>query len=251
MSASEYLRRAGQLLDTIHRTQMGVIQQAAQACAASIAADRAVHFFGSGHSVIPVLDLFPRYGSYVGLHPIMDPRLMWFNITGPGGARELLWLERAEGYVEQVLLSHHLDPRDSMIVYSHGGLNAAPVEMALAAKEKGLTVIGVTCVANRRINQPTHSSGQSLHDVADLVIDNCCPPEDALIPVEGRPEKVGASSTLAVVAITMALLAEITAELVKRGKTPSRIFVSPNVQGVDRDNNLQVFRDYMAFEKRL
>ena len=49
----------------------------------------------------------------------------------------------------------------------------------------------------------------------------------------------------------MALLAEITAELVKRGKTPARIFVSPNVQGVDRENNLQVFRDYMAFEKRL
>ena len=251
MSASEYLTKAGALLQTIHDTQMDAIQQAAKACAASIAAERAVHFFGSGHSVIPVMDLFPRYGSYVGLHPIMDPRLMWFNITGPGGARELLWLERTEGYVANVLLSHHLDPRNSMIVYSHGGLNAAPVEMALAAKKAGLTTIGVTSAANRRINEPTHSSGKSLHDAVGIVIDNCCPPEDALVPVPGRPEKVGASSTLAVVAITMALLSEITAELGKLGKTPERIFVSPNVAGVPFENNLQVFRDYQAFEKGL
>jgi len=251
MSASEYLQKATQLLQTIENTQLDNIQAAAKACAASIAADRAVHFFGSGHSVIPVLDLFPRYGSYVGLHPIMDPRLMWFNITGPGGARELLWLERTEGYVQQVLLSHHLDPRDSMIVYSHGGLNAAPVEMALAAKERGLTVIGVTSAANHKINQPTHSSGHSLYTAADIVLDNCCPPEDALVPVPGRPEKVGASSTLAVVAITMALLSEITAELVKLGKVPERIFVSPNVKEVDLENNLQVFRDYMVFERNL
>lgn len=251
MSAREYLQKAVQLLETIERTQMEAIQRAARAGAASIAAGRAVHLFGSGHSVIPVLDLFPRYGAYVGLHPIMDPRLMWFSITGPGGARELLWLERTEGYVQQVLLSHHLDPRDTMLIYSHGGLNAAPVEMALAAKEKGLTVVGVTCAANRTINQPTHSSGKALHDIADIVIDNCCPPEDALIPVEGRPEKVGASSTLAAVAISMALLAEMTGELVRLGKTPERIFVSPNVKGVSPANNQQVFQDYMAFEKRL
>jgi len=251
MSAEIYFQKAAALLETIHRTQLGAIQQAAKACAASIAADRAVHFFGSGHSVLPVMDMFPRYGAYVGLHPIMDPRLMWFSVTGPGGARELLWLERTEGYVAQVLLSHHLDPRDSLVVYSHGGLNAAPVEMALAGKERGLTVIGVTSAANHRINKPTHSSGHSLFSAADIVIDNCCPPEDALVPVHGRPEKVGASSTLAVVAISMALLSEITAELVRLGHTPERIFVSPNVTEVDRENNMQVFRDYMAFEKRL
>ncbi len=89
----------------------------------------------------------------------------------------------------QILLSHNLDPRDCLVVYSHGGMNAAPVEMALAGKEAGLTVIGVTSVANRRRNQPTHSSGKALADIADIVIDNCCPPEDALVDVEGRPGK--------------------------------------------------------------
>jgi uncharacterized phosphosugar-binding protein len=251
MSANEYFEKALPILQKIQTTQMGAIERAGQACAASISVGRAAHVFGSGHSVIPVLDMFPRYGSYVGFHPIMDPRTMWFNITGPGGARELLWIERTEGYVAQILLSHNLDPRDSLIVYSHGGTNAAPVEMALAGKAKGMTVIGVTSLANRAINQPTHSSGKALADIADVVIDNCCPPEDALVDVEGRPEKVSASSTLAAVVITMALVAATTQELVRLGKTPERIFVSPNVVGVEKENNLQVFRDYMAFEKKL
>lgn len=251
MTAGSYLSHFADILERIHTTQSAAIQAAARACAASIAAGRAAHAFGSGHSVIPVMDLFPRYGSYPGWHPIMDPRLMWFNVTGPGGARELLWLERTEGYVRQVLLSYNLDARDTMIVYSHGGLNAAPVEMALAAKDAGLTVVGVTCAANRALNPPTHSSGKALHDLADIVIDNCCPPEDALVAVEGRPERVGGSSTIAAMIITQALLAETTAELARLGRLPERIFVSPNVPGVPPDNNLRVFQDYQAFINRL
>lgn len=251
MSANEYFDRSIPILQAIQTTQADAISRAAKACAASISVGRAAHVYGSGHSVIPVMDMFPRYGSYVGFHPIMDPRTMWFNITGPGGARELLWIERTEGYVKTVLMSHNLDPRDTLIVYSHGGMNAAPVEMALAGKAAGLTVIGVTSLANRAKNEPTHSSGKALADAADIVIDNCCPLEDALVDVPGRPEKVSASSTLAVVAITMALLAETTKELVAMGKTPERIFVSPNVVGVEKENNLKVFEDYAAFEKSL
>jgi uncharacterized phosphosugar-binding protein len=251
MFADQYLLEGEKLLEKIRTTQMTAIQKAAQAMARSIAAGRAVHLFGSGHSVISVLDIFPRYGSYPGWHPIMDPRLMWFNITGPGGARELLWLERVEGYVKNVLLSYNLDAQDTFLVYSHGGMNAAPIEIALTAKEKGLTVVAVTSVANRKINQPTHSSGKSLHDVADIVIDNCSPAEDALISVEGMKGKVAASSTLTSVAISMSLVAETTGELAKLGKLPERVFVSPNVPGVPKTNNEQVFRDYEAFIAKL
>ncbi len=250
--ADQYLLGSVKLVETIRTTQMEAIQKAAGAMANSIAAGRAVHLFGSGHSVIPVLDIFPRYGSYVGFHPIMDPRLMWFNITGPGGARELLWLEREPGYIKNVLLSYHLDSRDTMLVYSHGGLNAAPVEMALAGKEKGMTVVAVSSIANRKLNQPTHPSGKALQDVADIVIDNCAPAEDALISIEGHHNgKVAATSTLAFIAISMALVAEVAGELAKCGKFPERVFVSPNVQGIPKSNNEQVFRDYEAFIARL
>ncbi len=69
-----------------------------------------VHLFGSGHSVIPVMDSFPRYGSFVGLNPLTDPRLMWHNVLGPGGVRELLWLERTEGYVANFLANCPIRP---------------------------------------------------------------------------------------------------------------------------------------------
>jgi uncharacterized phosphosugar-binding protein len=251
MSANEYLVESEKLLERIRKTQIEAIHKASQLMAKSIACGRAVHLFGSGHSVIPVMDIFPRYGSYPGFHPIMDPRLMWFNITGPGGARELLWLEREEGYIKNVLLSHNLDPRDTFLVYSHGGMNAAPVEIALEAKAKGLTVVAVTCLQNRKINKPGHSSGKSLHDVADIVIDNCAPPEDALISIDGLTGKVAPCSTLAFVSISMALIAETTAELAKLGKLPKRIFVSPNVAGVPKTNNEEVFCDYEKFEANL
>ncbi len=134
-----------------------------------------------------------------------------------------------------------------MLVYSHGGMNAAPVEMALAAKAKGLPVIAVTSVANRAINQPTHSSGKSLHDIADVVIDNCSPPEDAVVPIEGVLGNVGATSTLTAIAVTMSLLSETSARLAALGKMPERVFVSPNVPGVTKDVNFLVYEDYFEF----
>lgn len=251
MSATEYLSQGIKLIEKIQATQLDKIQAAGRLFAEAILAGRAVHLFGSGHSVIPVLDIFPRYGSYVGFHPIMDPRLMWFNITGPGGARELLWLERQPGYIQNVLLSHHLDPRDVMLVFSHGGMNAAPIEMALAAKEHGLKVVAVACGENRRLNQPAHPSGKALQDLADILIDNCSPAEDALVSIEGVNGKVAASSTLTAVAISMALVAETAAEMAHRGSPPRRVFVSPNVAGVPKSNNAQVFEDYEKFEEKL
>ncbi len=251
MSAMDYLSQGIKLIEKIQATQLDKIQAAGRLFAEAILAGRAVHLFGSGHSVIPVLDIFPRYGSYVGFHPIMDPRLMWFNITGPGGARELLWLERQPGYIQNVLLSHHLDPRDVMLVFSHGGMNAAPIEMALAAKEHGLKVVAVACAENRRLNQPSHPSGKALQDIADILIDNCSPAEDALVNVKGTNGKVAASSTLTAVAISMALVAETAAEMERRGSPPGRVFVSPNVPGVPKSNNAQVFEDYEKFERRL
>src|SRR5271157_4698606 len=208
MSAQQYLDRISEIISTIRTTQNEKLKAAGEVFAASISNGGRVYLFGSGHSVIPVLDIFPRYGSFVGFHPIYDPRLMWFNVVGPGGARELLWLERQEGYARIVLQSYQLQPRDSILVFSHGGLNAAPVEMAIEAKKKGLTVVSVCSLENHRQAIATHSSRKKLADVSDIAIDNCVPPEDALVSVEGAHEKFAAGSTVAAVSIAMALVAE-------------------------------------------
>src|ERR1044072_731230 len=105
MSETKYYEKSSEVLANIHSTQKTQIEKAGEAAASAIAANRRVYLFGSGHSVIPVMDIFPRYGSFVGFFPLYDPRLMWLKVIGPDGARELLWLERREGYAEIFLKS--------------------------------------------------------------------------------------------------------------------------------------------------
>src|SRR6266702_4250790 len=200
MSAQEYLNRISEIIVKIQTTQKEKIVAAGEILARSIASGGRVYLFGSGHSVIPVLDVFPRYGSFTGFFPLYDPRLMWFNVVGPGGARELLWLERREGYAPVFLQSYPLQAGDCMIVFSHGGRNDAPIEVAMEAKKKGLTVITVSSLSNAAAGAATHSTGKQLPDVADIAIDNCVPPEDALVDV-GWMERVAAGSTVAAVSV--------------------------------------------------
>lgn len=230
---NDYFSAIFPVIERIRSTQSATIQQAGRMLAEVIAAGHLVHLFGSGHSVIPVLDIFPRYGSYPGFHPLIDPRLMWSNVLGPGGVKELLWLERREGYARIILESQPVQAGDAMVVFSHGGMNAVPVEMAAECRRRGLKVVAVTCAANR----------PRLAQHADLVIDNCVPPEDALVPIEGWEHKVAAGSTAAVIVISMALTAEVARELSLRGMKPP-VFVSPNVAGVKPDHNLRVFEEY-------
>lgn len=245
MSAQNYLGLIQWILAEVQSHEMKAIKAAARMMAASIRKKGRVYMFGSGHSVIPVLDIFPRYGSFVGFFPLYDPRLMWSNVIGPGGARELLWLERQEGYAKVFLQSYPLEKRDVLLVFSHGGLNAAPIDMALEAKARGLKVVTVSSHANAKIGKRSHSSGLILSEAADVAIDNHVPPEDALVDV-GQIERVAAGSTVAAVAVAMSLVAETAAELAKTGKVPPT-FVSPNVRGVPPGHMAEVYQAFTEF----
>jgi uncharacterized phosphosugar-binding protein len=245
MSSQDYLNRIQEIIATIKKKESKSIQAAGRIMARAVTRGGRIYAYGTGHSVIPVLDLYPRYGSFVGFYPLYDPRLMWFNVIGPGGARELLWLERKEGYAKVFLESYPLEPRDCLIAFSHGGLNSAAIEVAMEAKEKGLKVITVSSHANRRISKPRHSSGKYLSDLADVAIDNCTPHEDALVDV-GQREKVAAGSTAAAIVIAMSLIAEAAAILAKKKKLPPT-FVSPNVQGVPKVHMDKVYEAFSEF----
>lgn len=243
MSAEAYRDAVSRVLDQIWRTQTEAIRSAARLMADSIARGGLVHLFGSGHSVLPVQDVFPRYGSYPVFHPVMDARLMWTNVIGSGGAKGLLWLERREGYAKVLFENEPIRPGDVMAVFSHGGMNAVGIEVALEARARGLTVVAITSMDNQRRSAATHSSGKKLSEVADLAIDNCVPAQDSLVNVEGWAAPVAAGSTVAFVTIAMAIVAELAPELARRGINPP-VFVSPNVPGIAADNNLQVFAAY-------
>lgn len=242
MSAKKYYQQITGVLASIAHTQEVPLKKAGALMAVTIRSGGRIYLFGSGHSVIPVMDVFPRYGSFVGFYPLYDPRLMWSNVIGPNGARELLWIERREGYIEQFLQSYPMGPQDCLVVFSHGGLNAAPIEAAVYARQRGAKVVTVSSHTNAKVARRPHSSGKALMDLADIAIDNCVSPEDAQVDV-GRLEKVAAGSTMAAVFIAMALVAETGAKLAEQGY-PLTTFVSPNVAGVSKDHNFRVFDEY-------
>jgi uncharacterized phosphosugar-binding protein len=138
---------------------------------------------------------------------------------------------------------------DVMVVFSHGGVNAVGIEVLVEARARGLATVAVTSLDNHRRRDASHSSGKKLAEVADHVIDNCVPAEDALVAVDGWQAPVAAGSTVAGVTIAMALVAEVAAGLARRGLKPP-VFVSPNVPGIPADNNTQVFAAYEASLRR-
>jgi uncharacterized phosphosugar-binding protein len=249
VSVSRYRERIAEVLDRMWTTQTVMIEKVAAAMAECIGRGGLVHMFGSGHSVLPVQDMFPRYGAFPGFRPLMDMRLMWTNVIGSGGAKGLLWLERREGYAAVLFENEPIRQGDVMLVFSHGGLNAAGVEVLQEAKKRGLTTVAITSMDNYSKRSATHSSGKKLADVADYVIDNCVPAEDALVEVQGWKAPVAAGSTVATVTIAMAIIAQVASDLAAQGKNPP-VFVSPNVPGIPPDNNDRVYEEYERSLKR-
>jgi len=249
VSAEQYRNRIGEVVGKIWETQMGNIEKASAVMAETIARGGLVHMFGSGHSVLPVQDMFPRYGSFPGFRPLMDMRLMWTNVIGSGGAKGLLWLERREGYAQVLFENEPIRAGDVMLVFSHGGLNAVGIEVLMEAKKRGLTTVAITSLDNYRKRESTHSSGKKLPDVADIVIDNCTPAEDALVKIDGWKAPVAAGSTVAFITIAMAIVAQVAAETSKRGLTPP-VFVSPNVVGIPPGEMNRVYAEYEAKLRR-
>jgi len=76
-----------------------------------------------------------------------------------------------------------------------------------------------------------------------VVIDNCCDPADAVIDIDGWGPPVGATSTLAVIVITMSIVSQLAVELNSRGIVLPT-FVSPNDTRFGPNHNVEVFAEY-------
>ena len=219
--ALAYLEGAQAILDRIRETQLEPIGQAAAICADSIAAGGLVHLFGTGHSRIPVEEIFPRHGSFPGFHPIVELSLTHHTqVVGANGQRQAMFLERVEGLGEVILRNFAFGAHDSFMVFSNGGVNEVVIDVALGAKRRGMPVIAVVSLDHCRASQPRHSSGQRLPDIADVTIDNCSPAGDALVQVAGLEYPVGPGSTVGYAAVVNMVKVLVAAELTRRGQPP-------------------------------
>ena len=185
-AATQYLEAARDLLDRLE-AQSDTIEQVAHLCFEAIAAGGLVHVFGTGHSRIPVEELFPRYGSYPGFNPLVELSMTYHTqVVGSNGQRQAMFIERVEGLAEAILANFDLAPPDAMIVFSAGGRTAVPIEIAIGAKARGLPVVAITSIAQSLAGEPTHTTGTRLLDHADLVLDLGTPRGRRADPARGR-----------------------------------------------------------------
>jgi uncharacterized phosphosugar-binding protein len=241
----EYLRRVTGLLDDVAAKQELGIDQAATLMARTISLGGLVHLFGSAHSMLPVLEVFPRYGSFVGLHPLIDPRLLWFNVLGSGGVPEMLYIQNTEGYARVFLDGQGLRQRDVLIIFSHGGTSPVVVDAAKFAREHGLSVVAVMSRPASEGASARHSSGETLLGLADVLLDTGVPREDGLIAVDGFSAPVGAGSTVIAMSIGLALVAACAEKLAAED--------FPVIQSIraERDEHLAYGGVYRAYEESL
>jgi uncharacterized phosphosugar-binding protein len=222
--SKHWLSNARAVLDDIEASQVPAIERAAELMANSIAAERWVHTFGCGHATIPVEEMYPRIGGFVGFHPMIELPLTFFtHITGEMGIHQFLFLERAEGYGEAIMKAYAFDRRDTMWIFSHTGINNVNIDVALRAKDLGMRVVATGSAAEA--SRSRHASGRTLFDIADVVIDTRVPAGDSSVPLKNHVDNVGPVSTMAFVAVVWMTITTVAEILSERGV---KLYIHPS-----------------------
>lgn len=236
--AGQWTASAQILLDRLLLEQGNAISQVAQWCFESISNDGVVHLFGTGHSRIPIEEMFPRYGSFPGFNPIGELSMTFHTqVVGANGQRQAMFIERVEGLADQILENWTLKSQDLMIIFSVNGKSAVPLEMARGARRAGIKTVAVTSIAQNKDGKPTHSSGTTLIDHVDIAIDLCTPIGDALIQVPNLETKVGPGSSITAIAIVNEIKVQTADLLVKNGIIPP-VITSSSVIGSEQSKTL-------------
>lgn len=229
------------LLTEAESRNAAALEKASEAIADSLQHNGLLHTFGTGHGHMLAEEIFYRAGGLAPVNAILDPSLM-LHLSALSSSQ----VERLPGYAEAVLSRYKVNPGDVIIIASNSGRNSVPIEMALAAKARGLTVIALTSLAHTQSQASRHSSGKRLFEIADIVLDNCGKTGDAALDVEGVPGNMGATSTVIGAALLHVLEIAVARKLVARGLTPP-VTLSSNVEGGDAHNA----RLFQAYRQRL
>lgn len=216
----EYISKCQQILQKIDG-QKELIDEVATLFAASIAKGRLVHCFGSGHSRIMVEEMWPRYGSFPGFHPIVELSLTFHNqVVGANGQRQAMFLENVSGLAARILRNFNLSEEDSALVISSSGCNIVPVEIAQIFQDHGIKVVSIISKDHATASKSNHPNGQKLSDFSDIVLDTGAPVGDAMIDIPGLKTPVSPGSTIGGIALINSIKAGVAQRLTAMGQPP-------------------------------
>lgn len=214
-SWQRYFEVMQEVVEDVLKTQGANIMKAAEILTNTTRNNGIIHLFGSGHSSLIAEDVFWRAATLANVHAIFESA-----VAGINEVTKTSKLEKLEGIGRVLVEYNRVLPPDAMICISNSGNNAATIDVALGAKERGVPVIAITNVTYADQLTTHHSSGKKLKDVADVVIDNCSLYGDAAIELPGLPQNVGATSTIPAAYIVPALLVQTCENLLELGVKP-------------------------------
>ncbi|MEV7087571.1 SIS domain-containing protein [Streptomyces sp. NPDC093085] len=225
--ADQFFDAAIGLLQRVREAEAASIAAAGRAVADTVAAGGRLFAFGAGHSSLAAQDVVYRAGGFATMNLLAAPGLVGVDVMpAPLGSA----LERVEGLAGTVLDASPAGPGDLLVIISLSGRNALPVEMALAARALGMTVIGVTSVAYARETTARNRTGTFLKDHCDIVLDSGIAVGDAELTAPGVAAPFAPASTVVTSALMQATMAAGAAELAARGIEPP-LLRSGNVDG--------------------
>lgn len=183
------------LLEVLHDSQHDAMEAFSQAMAECIRNDGVIHVFGSGHSVGMGLDIKGRIGSLVPIH-IMDMNdfVLRGGISLADFRDKVNVFERRPGVASRLYNLYDIRPQDLFVVISNSGINGIVIDVAALAREHGHKVVTVTSMKHTLAENSRHPSGKKLYMFGDIVIDNCGPHGDALLPTAGQARVCSVSS---------------------------------------------------------
>ena len=233
----DYLEHVQEILGKVKETQWEMMDKAAKVMAEAIASKKCIFAFGASHAGILAQELFYRTGGLAVLNPILPSEVMLNTrpVTQTSAA------EKLAGYPTMILKYTPIKEGDVLLLHSVSGRNTAAVEMAIKAKEMGVTIIGITNMVYTNGVKSRDNSGKKLYEVCDIVIDNCGDFEDSSMLLEGMNQKIAPTSSVVGCTIVNMLVVRIVEYLLEMGIEPP-VFRSANVDGGEEFNE-------MLFEK--
>jgi uncharacterized phosphosugar-binding protein len=193
-----------------------------------------------------VEEMFPRYGSFPGFHPIVELSMTYHNpVVGANGQRQAMFLENVQGFGPVLWRNFATSPEDALLAISTSGCNAVTIDVALEAKRLGMFVVALTSLAHAGSSTSRHESGRKLHEVADLVLDQLAPAGDATVWIDGLETPVAPLSSVTSCAMINLLKAEVARLLTETG-SPPKVLTAACHLGVEQSRHLfeETYDDY-------
>jgi uncharacterized phosphosugar-binding protein len=243
---SQYLAAVRAAINAIEATQLPLISEAAARFATAILKGRLVHVFGTGHSRMAVEEMFPRYGSFPGFHPIVELSMTYHNaVVGANGQRQAMFLENVQGFGAVLWRNFATSPDDVLLAISTSGCNAVTIDVALEAQKLGMGVVALTSLAHAAVSTSRHESGRKLHEIADIVMDQQASAGDSAVWVDGLETPVAPLSSVTGCAIINLVKAEVARLLTEAG-SPPKVLTAACHLGADRARELfeETYDDY-------